>query len=103
MATVDGALSAAEQRAWDVFSQAVDPASEDVGIPSGAAIVAADSPDLDTWKDRYAGEGRAVVVVDSNYGLVQRKNHSERGWLLLVGAAIFFAAVKGLGKVRIPA
>jgi hypothetical protein len=103
MATVERPISVAERRAWAVFSDAIDTASTDVGIPSGAAIVAADAPDLDTWKHRYESEGRTIVIVEADEGSGQSGGRAQRGLLIVLAAALFAAVLKGAAKVRIPA
>jgi hypothetical protein len=56
-----------EDRAWDLFAEALDAGSAAAArVPNGAAILAADSPDREVQIRRYHHEGRAVVLVDED-------------------------------------
>jgi hypothetical protein len=54
----------ADDLAWDLFFEALDPESDVAArIPPGAAIIAADSPDRDFLIGRYHADRRSVVLV----------------------------------------
>jgi len=57
----------ADDRAWDLFAEALDAGSAVAArITNGAAMLAADSPDRDVLMRRHHGEGRVVVLVDED-------------------------------------
>jgi hypothetical protein len=60
-------VTPADDRAWEVFFEALD-ADSDIAkqIPPGAAIVAADSPERDELVARYHADHRSVVVVHAD-------------------------------------
>jgi hypothetical protein len=60
-------VTPADDRAWEVFFEALD-ADSDVAkqIPPGAAIVAADSPERDELVARYHADHRSVVLVHAD-------------------------------------
>jgi hypothetical protein len=86
MATAERQITTADDRAWELFFEALD---GDVAsrVPPGAAIVAADAPDRDELVRRYHADRRSVVVVHHD-------GHTEtlrpRDWeqLLLLGAGL---------------
>jgi len=104
MATVDH-TGAAEERAWEVFLGAVDPAVDSAPmVPPGAAIVAADAHNVEQLKRRYKAEGRPVALVGENGALtvIKARGHFDLRWLFAAG--ILAAAWSALrSRVRIPA
>lgn len=60
-------VSPADDRAWEVFFEALDADSDTAQeIPPGAAIVAADSPERDELVARYHADHRSVVLVHAD-------------------------------------
>jgi hypothetical protein len=57
----------ADDRAWDVLAEALDPDTAVAArVPTGAAILAADAQDRDVLIQRCHDEGRVVVLVDQD-------------------------------------
>jgi hypothetical protein len=55
----------AEDRAWDLFAEALDAGSGAAArVPNGAVILAVDAPGREVLIRRYHYEGRVVVLVD---------------------------------------
>lgn len=99
MATVEHpTTTSADDRAWELFFEALDgDAAAATEIPPGAAIVAADEPDLDELVRRYRAERRSVVVVHADGRReVRRPRHLDR---LVIGglivAAVAWVATRG--------
>jgi hypothetical protein len=101
MATTLEHASSAEERAWDLFRDALDPESEAARrLPSGAAFVAADSPDRGELVRRYKAEGRAIVIVDAEgHEQVVRAWPPEAKIALVIAAAAALALLLGRGRV----
>lgn len=84
-------LTTADDRAWDLFFEALDVGSaSSADLPPGAAIVAADAPDLNALVRRYHADRRTVVVVyKDGHREIRRPRQVEKyllGGLLLVAA-----------------
>ena len=96
-------VSTADDRAWDLFFEALDadtPAA--ARIPSGAAIVAADDPDRQTLIRRYHADRRTVVLVHADGREdVLRPRTGER--LLLLGGLALLAWFVLRSAQRVPA
>ncbi len=104
MATAEQPVRTADDRAWDLFFEALDTDSPSAArIPPGAAIVAADAPDRDELVRRYHADRRTVVVVDED-GREEtlRPNQPERT-LLLAGLLLLGAWALVRGGQRLPA
>jgi len=68
----------ADDKAWDLFAEALDGGSAAAAqVPTGAAILAADAQDREVLIRRYHDEGRGVVLVDQD-GRAQHINSLER-------------------------
>jgi hypothetical protein len=102
MATAAEPIASAEERAWELFFEALDPDSPAaVRLPSGAAFVAADAPDRDDVIRRYKAEGRPVVVVDGEgrEKIIRpsRLDHKSMLLLLALGTAAWIAFRRSSG------
>ena len=74
MATSETRKLTADDRAWDLFFEALDADSRAAArIPPGAAIVAADAANRDDLLHRYHADRRSVVLVDANGGFEVRR------------------------------
>lgn len=88
--TEEPTVSRAEDRAWEVFFDSLDPDREAAAwIPPGAAIIAADSPDRDFLIRRYHADRRPVVLVDAD-GRTKtlRPRPLDREQLLILSGAV---------------
>jgi hypothetical protein len=106
MATTDHMnTSTPDERAWEVFFEALDPEScAAAAIPSGAAIVPADSDNLDELKRRYQAGGRPVVLVDADGKVRPVKSRPvDVGLIAMLGAAAVFVWRRLRSVSRIPA
>jgi hypothetical protein len=82
-------LATADDLAWDLFLEALDPQSQAaLRVPPGAAIVADDAPDRDELVRRYHSERRPVVVVRADGTSQVKRPSSFPRALLLFGAAL---------------
>lgn len=106
MATTDRITGkTGDERAWDVFFEALDPDSATAAaIPSGAAIVPADADNLEELKRRYRAEGRPVAMVAADGGVTIVRDHSrDLSWLLLFGGIIAAAWQRLRSSARVGA
>ena len=88
MATAERQLTTADDRAWDLFFEALDADGEIASrVPPGAAIVAADAPDRDELVRRYHADRRSVVVVHDD-GRTETLRPRDWELLLLLGAGL---------------
>jgi hypothetical protein len=91
MATAESPnVTTADDRAWDLFFEALDADSDAAGrIPPGAAIVAADAPDRDELVRRYHADHRSVVLVYAD-GRTEtlRPRPFDLEQLLIIGGAV---------------
>jgi hypothetical protein len=84
-------LATADDRAWELFFDALDADSDAAReIPPGAAIVAADSPDREELVRRYHAERRAVVLVGEDGREILRPPLLHRN-LVMAGALALLA------------
>jgi hypothetical protein len=94
MATAESPnVTTADDRAWDLFFEALDADSDAAGrIPPGAAIVAADAPDRDELVRRYHADHRSVVLVYAD-GRTEtlRPRPFDLEQLLIIGGAVVLA------------
>jgi hypothetical protein len=99
MATIEHpSTTSADDRAWELFFEALDgDTGASADTPPGAAIIAADEPDLDELVRRYHADRRSVVVVHADGRReVRRARQLDRlviGGLLV--AAIAWVAARG--------
>jgi hypothetical protein len=96
MATVPSPnVTTADDRAWDLFFEALDADSAAAArIPPGAAIVAADAPDRDELVRRYHADHRSVVLVHADgrtETLRPRPRPLDLEQLLIIGGAVVLA------------
>ncbi len=69
MATAEQPVRTADDRAWDLFFEALDTDSPSAArIPPGAPIIAADAPNRDELVRSYHADRRTVVVVHEDGG-----------------------------------
>jgi hypothetical protein len=80
----------ADERAWDLFLQALEPDSPAAAtVPPGAAVLAADAPDREELIRRYHADGRSVVLVDADGQTKTLKpRRIDLGWIAAVGVAV---------------
>jgi hypothetical protein len=86
-------VTPADDRAWDLFFEALDADSAAAArIPPGAAIVAADAPDRDELVRRYHADHRSVVRVHAD-GRTEtlRPRPLDLEQLLIIGGAVVLA------------
>jgi ABC-type phosphate/phosphonate transport system substrate-binding protein len=92
MATAERHLATADQKAWDLFFEALDADSDLAArIPPGAAVVAADEPDRGELVRRYHADRRSVVVVHED-GRIETLRPQDWSRLLIVGAGLALLA-----------
>lgn len=92
MATAERQLTTADDRAWDLFFEALDVESETASrVPPGAAIIAADAPDRDELVRRYHADRRSVVIVHED-GRTETLRPHDWEQLLLLGAGLALLA-----------
>lgn len=92
MATAERHLATADERAWDLFVEALDAESEvALRIPPGAAIVASDAPDRHEVIRRYQSERRPVVLVHEDGRTQILRRHDWEG-IVFVGAGALLVA-----------
>jgi hypothetical protein len=97
-------VTPADDRAWEVFFEALDadsPIAEQ--IPPGAAIVAADAPDRDALVRRYHADHRSVVLVHADgRNETVRPSRIDLQRLLLIGGGMAFLWRVLRSGLRIP-
>jgi len=104
MATAERPVRTADDRAWDLFFEALDPDSASAArISPGAAILAANAPDRDALVRRYHADRRTVVVVHEDGCAETLKPSQLERILLLGGLAVLGAWALSRGGQRIPA
>jgi hypothetical protein len=94
MATADSPnVTTADDRAWDLFFEALDADSTAAArIPPGAAIVAADARDRDDLVRRYHADHRSVVLVHADGRTdTLRPRTFDLEQLLIIGGAVVLA------------
>lgn len=105
MATAETAnVATADERAWELFFDALDADSESAArIPPGAAILAADAANREDLVHRYHADGRSVVLVHED-GRTEILRPSQLEKRLIVGGLILLVVWLALrGPQRVPA
>jgi hypothetical protein len=97
-------LTTADDRAWELFFDALDGGSATATrVPPGAAIVAADAPDRVELVRRYHADKRTVVVVhEDGREEILRPRSIERA-LMIGGLALFVVWLLARDGQRLPA
>jgi hypothetical protein len=97
-------VATADDRAWDLFFEALDSDSNTASrVPPGAAVVAADAPDRDELVRRYHADRRTVVVVyEDGREDILRPRQLERT-VLVAGLFLFGVWLALRGGQRVPA
>jgi len=89
MATAERPITTADDRAWDLFFEALEADSGAARrVPPGAAIVAADAPDRDELVRRYHADHRSVVIVREDGRTETLRPYQFERALLLGGLAL---------------
>jgi hypothetical protein len=97
-------LKTADDRAWDLFFEALDGDSPTATrVPPGAAIVAADAPDRDELVRRYHADRRSVIVVHVDGREEVLRPHSFERAVMLVGLGLIAAWLILRSSQRVPA
>lgn len=97
-------VTTADDRAWDLFFEALDANSPSaVRIPPGAAIVASDAPDRDELVRRYHSDRRTVVVVHEDGREETLRPHQIERTMLFAGLILLGAWIVLRGGQRVPA
>jgi hypothetical protein len=105
MATAESPnVTTADDRAWDLFFEALDAGSAAAArIPPGAAIVAADARDRDELVRRYHADHRSVVLVYAD-GRTEtlRPRQFDFEQLLIIGGAVVLAWLVLRSGAKVP-